>query len=54
MRFRGVRRLPIVNGENRLVGIVAIDDLLAVLAEDISAVARVVSREHMHEGRKRK
>lgn len=54
MRFRGVRRLPIVNGENRLVGIVTIDDLLAVLAENISAIARVVSREHMHEGRRRK
>lgn len=54
MRFRGVRRLPIVNAENRLVGIVTIDDLVAVMAEDISAIARVVSREHMHEGRKRK
>lgn len=54
MRFRGVRRLPIVNGENRLVGIVTIDDLLAVLAENISAIARVVSREHTHEGRRRR
>lgn len=54
MRFRGVRRLPIVNGENRLVGIVAIDDLLAVLAEDFSGIARVVSREQSQEGRKRK
>lgn len=54
MRFRGVRRLPIVNSENRLVGIVAIDDLLAVLAEDFSGIARVVSREQSQEGRKRK
>lgn len=54
MRFRGVRRLPIVNEENRLVGIVAIDDLLAVLAEELSAIAHVVSREHMREGRLRK
>jgi CBS domain-containing protein len=54
MRFRGVRRLPVVNDENRLVGIVAIDDLLAVLAEELSAIAHVVSREHMREGRQRK
>ena len=54
MRFRGIRRLPIVNDENRLVGIVTIDDLLAVLAEEFSGIARVVSRESMREGRARK
>lgn len=54
MRIRGIRRLPIVDDENRLVGIVAIDDLLAVLAEEFSAIARVVSRESMREGRARK
>ncbi|MEQ1773525.1 MAG: CBS domain-containing protein [Burkholderiales bacterium] len=54
MRFRGVRRLPIVNEENRLVGIVTIDDLLAVLAEEFSSIAHVVSREHIREGRVRK
>ena len=54
MRTRGIRRLPIVDDENRLVGIVAIDDLLAVLAEEFSAIARVVSRESMREGRARK
>jgi len=54
MRFRGIRRLPIVNDENRLVGIVTIDDLLAVLAEELSGIAHVVSREPMREGRARK
>jgi CBS domain-containing protein len=54
MRFRAIRRLPIVNDENRLVGIVTIDDLLEVLAEELSGIARVVSREHMREGRERK
>jgi CBS domain-containing protein len=54
MRSRGIRRLPIVNDENRLVGIVTIDDLLEVLAEELSGIARVVSREHMREGRVRK
>ena len=54
MRFRGIRRLPIVNEENRLVGIVTIDDLLAVLAEELSGIAHVVSREPVREGRLRR
>lgn len=54
MRFRGIRRLPVVNDENRLVGIVTVDDLLAVLSEEFSGIARAVSREHMREGRERK
>jgi CBS domain-containing protein len=45
MRAGGVRRLPVVNEENRLVGIVTIDDLLAVLAAQLSGIAHVVSRD---------
>ena len=45
MRFRGVRRVPIVSDENRLVGIVSIDDLLVLLAEGLSGIARIVSRD---------
>jgi len=35
--FRSVRvkRLPVVNGENQLVGIVSTDDVLAVLAREL-------------------
>ena len=54
MRLRSIRRLPIVNDKNRLVGIVTIDDLLTVLSEELSGIARVVSREGMYEGRVRK
>ena len=49
MRFKGVRRMPVVNAEGRLVGIVTIDDLLAVLAEELTDIARIVSREQTHE-----
>jgi CBS domain-containing protein len=49
MRAKGVRRVPIVDGESRLVGIVTIDDLLEVLAEELSDIARIVSREQSHE-----
>jgi len=49
MRFKGVRRLPVVDSENRLVGIVAIDDMLETLAEELSDLTRIVSREHARE-----
>jgi CBS domain-containing protein len=49
MRFKGVRRLPVVDTDNRLVGIVAIDDMLESLAEELSDLTRIVSREHARE-----
>ena len=53
MRSRGIRRMPIVNDEMRLVGIVSIDDVLVVLAQELSGIAGVVSREQVREGRAR-
>ena len=53
MRSRGVRRMPIVNDEMRLVGIVSIDDVLVVLAQELSGIAGVVSREQVRAGRVR-
>ena len=49
MRFRGVRRMPIVEADGRLIGIVTIDDLLEVLAGELSDIARIVAREQTHE-----
>jgi CBS domain-containing protein len=49
MRCKGVRRVPVVDGENCLVGIVAIDDLLEVLAGGFTDIARVVSSQQSHE-----
>ena len=49
MRSRGVRRMPVVDGENHLVGIVAIDDLLEVLGAELTDIARIVAREQSHE-----
>ncbi len=45
MRARRVRRLPVVNGANELIGIIAIDDLLATLAGDLTVISDVVSRQ---------
>ena len=45
MRTRGIRCMPVVDEDNRLVGIVTMDDLLAVLARALSGIAGVVSGE---------
>jgi CBS domain-containing protein len=54
MRVKGVRRMPIVDAESRLVGIVTIDDLLEVLAEELTDIAHIVSREQSHERQARR
>ena len=54
MRYKGVRRLPIIGGDGQLVGIVTIDDLLEVLAEQLTELARIVSREQAHEAAARR
>ena len=57
MRFKGIRRLPVVNSDNQLVGVVTLDDLLALLSEALTGIAHVVSRAPINdrrEGRARK
>ena len=45
MRSRGIGRLPVVDGSNRLMGILAPDDVIDFLAQELSAVARIVGRQ---------
>ena len=54
MRDKGVRRMPIVDIDGALAGIVFIDDVLEVLAEEITELARLISREQMHERQTRR
>ena len=54
MRFKGVRRLPTVDREGQLVGIVTVDDLLEVLAEPLNDLAQIVAREQSHDASARK
>ena len=54
MRYKGVRRLPVVSADGQLVGIVTIDDLLEALAEQLTELARVVAREQAREAASRK
>jgi CBS domain-containing protein len=45
MRERGVRRLPVVDGEDRLVGIVTLDDLLHFLGRELYNLAEGIKHE---------
>ena len=54
MRNIGVRRMPIVDAEGALIGIVSIDDILEVLAEEMTELARLISREQLNEQQTRK
>jgi CBS-domain-containing membrane protein len=49
MRSKGVRRMPVVGREGGLVGIVALDDLLGLLAEEMTELAKLVSHERKRE-----
>jgi len=45
MRGKGIRRLPVVDSKNHLVGVLTSDDLTRFLAEELSEVTHVVPRQ---------
>lgn len=49
MRIGRLRRLPVVNGSGALVGIVTLDDILALLAEEFSLIGELVECEAPHQ-----
>jgi signal-transduction protein with cAMP-binding, CBS, and nucleotidyltransferase domain len=49
MRRKGVRRVPVTGPQDVLVGILALDDVMAVLAQQMQAVAQAVSAAAGHE-----
>ena len=49
MRDQGVRRMPVVDAAGALVGILTLDDLLELLAEELGELAKLVSRERQRE-----
>lgn len=49
MRRRAVRRVPVVGPQDRLIGIVTIDDVLRLLAEEMQALAAAVAAAQRHE-----
>lgn len=53
MRANGIRRMPVVNDEGGLEGILAFDDLLEFLSEELADLAALVSREQRRETERR-
>lgn len=49
MREHGVRRLPIVDEQGHLTGIVSLDDVLLALGEEMADVAGTISKEFENE-----
>ncbi|AMO76774.1 CBS domain-containing protein [Pseudomonas citronellolis] len=49
MRQAGVRRMPVVDEQGLLVGIVSADDLLGVLADNLRDLSRLVGFQNLRE-----
>ncbi len=49
MRTKGVRRIPVVDTQGTLVGMLSLDDLLDFLVDELSNLASLVKREQKSE-----
>jgi len=49
MRINGIRRMPVVDRKGSLVGIISLDDLIQLLAQEMSELAKVIIREQTRE-----
>jgi CBS domain-containing protein len=49
MRYEGVRRMPVVDDQGGLVGIVTLDDLLKIIGEQLALLAQVIGRQRFQE-----
>jgi len=54
MRFKGVRRMPVINASGNLVGIISVDDLMEFLAEEMTELSRISLRQQTIEKQVRK
>lgn len=53
MRQRGVRRIPVTSDKGVLLGIVTLDDLLEILAEQMQGFVTAIASEARHEAHTR-
>ena len=49
MRDKGIRRIPVVNQQGGLEGILAVDDMIELMAEQLTDLVRLISCELKHE-----
>jgi len=49
MRTKGVRRMPVVDAQEKLVGITSVDDLVQLLGQELAELGRLISREQAKE-----
>ena len=49
MRGKGIRRMPVVNDENVLIGILTVDDLLDVVISELDDIVNIVAIEQKRE-----
>ena len=54
MRNKGVRRLPVVNEQGELQGILSVDDLLELIVEQLSDIVALTAKEITNEVKSRK
>jgi CBS domain-containing protein len=54
MRAHGIRRIPVIDEEGALAGIVSVDDMLDLLAGELTELAKVAPRAQAWEARNRK
>lgn len=50
MRARGARRAPVTTAHGMLVGFISVDDLIAQLARELSALAHLLDLQPISEG----
>ncbi len=53
MWLHGIRRVPVVDRNGHLVGLIAMDDILRVLSEQLSNIVRLIRRQAELEAKRR-
>lgn len=53
MQAHGVRRMPVVDPQGHLIGIITVDDLLELLSLELNELTQVIAREHAREEKTR-
>jgi CBS domain-containing protein len=54
MRLKGVRRVPVVGGQGELVGVVTLDDVLDIMAQELGLLVGAIDSEGKRERQMRK